>query len=116
MRIFLVLYDLVQPEFEPEGVDGYCYGLLQAGHPDVLISFDAFQGKRTTIFRTDTKWQKKEKKERHTSAEPHWLAGFRFYDGHQMYDSLPVGYEVITTPGLPMPATKVLGIRKAMRL
>lgn len=46
MRIYLV-----QSESELEGEAGYCYGLLQAGHDRLLVSFAGYQGKQTTIFR-----------------------------------------------------------------
>ena len=59
---------LVQSESELEGEAGYCYGLLQAGHDRLLVSFAGYQGKQTTIFRTKASKSTGEKKARHIAA------------------------------------------------
>lgn len=63
MRIFLV-----QSAQELEGEAGYCYGLLQAGHPRILVTFAEYQGKQTTIFRSKPTRSNGEKQRKHIAA------------------------------------------------
>lgn len=42
---------LVQSATDLDGSNGYAYGLLEAGHPLLLVSFIDYHGKRTTIIK-----------------------------------------------------------------
>lgn len=63
-----MLIYLVQSAQELEGEAGYCYGLLQAGHPRILVTFAEYQSKQSTIFRSQPSRSNGEKQRKHIAA------------------------------------------------
>lgn len=59
---------LVQTATDLEGINGYGYGLLQAGHPQLLVTFAEYAGRQTTIFRTTPTKADKGRQQRHLDA------------------------------------------------